>query len=181
MKFSELAELCQTREDCKEHCPLFGECCNGGVGVTCYGGDPIFPPCSELDGNKDAGEWLTEHYLWVSAYEAQADQELRLEILRKQKLEKAAAKRREYQWRNKSELTEIKQCQKAIKEYKGIKSFAEATNAVNSMFRSANLPCPQDTNFSAIDLKIEGLEEKIIILKQTIENNEKIFKLGKSK
>ena len=168
--------------ECKEHCPLFGEFCNGGM--SCHGGVPIEPPCCDFEPDTVLIDKLSRCQDLQTAFEKREDDKLKREEEKKQKNAEIAQKRFAYKMRNLKELREIRVLEKSIIRDKRLislaKCFISATNGVNKMFRESGADCPPDIKPSPkldeMENAIPWQEKKIAELKAIIKQNEIKFK-----
>ena len=171
------------------HCPLLDEFCSGGV--ACYGGEPIYPPCCDFDDETNLQEVCDEWYVSRRRHEEYEEKKERERELKRQKSEERKKKLREYRRRNWSELQQIsllkdkiKAEEKRIRQLGSFKTFANAINITNKMFRDAHQP----NNVADVDItsynnlikereeKIEKYNNQILEIKKKIKEKERELK-----
>lgn len=131
MKLKDLGEDCTL-------CPLLkAELCTGGF--TCYGGQPIEPPCCSMDDETDLDKWVEDAFEQQRKYEEYLCKKEKEERLKKEKAKKAAETRHRMRIYCMEEIVKLKQAKKALKAAQAAErmasSFAFAVNATNEMFR----------------------------------------------
>lgn len=159
--------------------------CDGGV--KCYGGEPIYPPCAEVDDFNDE-EWLK----MKQEDERRTLEREKIQREKEQVLQRRKQQREEYNRRNGAELWDIENHKKIIRAYRkeivrieARRSRCIAINTVNLMFESVgNKNHPENIDLKPIELLIAKIEEKILEqqnmiaeLKTKIKENEKKYKL----
>ncbi len=176
--------------DCKGHCPLYENgFCSGGV--SCYGGDPIYPPCCDFDNNVVLQEVADDFYCARLKHEQYEEEKKRKRAEKEVKKQERKKKLREYKWRNWEDLDKIKVIKLKIKKVKrqideinNTRIFAMSINSVNKLFRQCNngqgLQDVEIQNIdSAINLlnnKIEEYENQISEIRTIIKQKEQKFK-----
>lgn len=124
-------------EDCDE-CPIRDEgICPGGW-TSGAGGDPIEPPCTNWDGNKNVRDYIEEFYASQLEYEEYEDR-LFEEKQKKQRKKEISKRKREYiKGYCISEQIAVKTLKRKIKNYENIEHLADcmatAFNITNEMF-----------------------------------------------
>ncbi|MBP3707111.1 MAG: hypothetical protein J6J36_00680 [Clostridia bacterium] len=161
--------------------------CSGGV--KCYGGNPIYPPCAEIDDFDDE-QWVLDYI--ESEERARKNRAQRQAAEKKKQEEKLHRQqlKKEYEQRNRLPLEHIKQLRNKIKINKKMlvtlerrKCYFESINRVNQLFREGNCFCPDDKDLKLITEQIEDINKlnesynvKIEEIKKYIKEQEKIFK-----
>ena len=170
-------------EDC-ELCPYMIEgMCSGGV--NCFGGNPVYPPCSEYDipNDKDLDELRKELSRSIRLQEEIERKRIKQEKMMREPARKAAATRQEIKWFCDSELEMIQKLKKKISALESIKSFAQslsfAVNATNEMFKNAGHDSPEyETRISPkpeINQEIEQAKRELAFAEQAYEEKRKQF------
>lgn len=124
-------------EDC-ELCPVLkAELCTGGF--TCYGGQPIEPPCCSMDEDTDLDQWVEDALERQRKYEEYLCKKEKEERLKKEKAKKAADTRHRVRIYCMDEIVALKQAKKQLQKAKELErmasSYVFAVNATNEMFR----------------------------------------------
>lgn len=151
--------------DCPDGCPLYKEeICSGGS-MKCYGGEPIEPPCCNIDEEDDLDIWVVNYYEKQRKYKERLE---RQEEKRKLKEHRNEVLRRKRQYTRSfcySESQTIKRIKKQIKSYKSAKSFAQsltsAFNTTNEMFgyEERKIVNPQiDEELNRLELQLKEAE-----------------------
>lgn len=170
-------------ENC-ELCPYMLEAlCPGGI--SCYGGEPVYPPCTESDipDDKDLGELREELSRSIRLQEEREDERIRREKMRKERARKAAATRQEIKWFCHAELEEIQRLKKKINALESIKSFAKAfsfaVNTTNEIFQKAGHTSPEYEKRvnpkPEIDQEIEQVKKELLLAEEAYEQRRKLF------
>lgn len=170
-------------EDC-ELCPYMIEAiCTGGM--NCFGGEPVYPPCTEYDipADKDMNELRNELSRSIQLQEEREQKRIKQEKMRRERARKAAATRQEIKWFCHAELEAVQRLKKKISALESISSFAKslsfAVNATNEMFQKAGHTSPEyETRISPkpeINQEIEQAKRELILAEQTYEQKRKQF------
>lgn len=125
-------------KECCDDCPLLkSEICTGGF--TCYGGEPVEPPCCSFDDDTDFDEWVRDYFDKQRKREAWEDARIQAEKKNKERAKKAADTRRAIRWYCRDEIYALNHARKALKAQKAAEHFAsslaEAINITNGMFQ----------------------------------------------
>lgn len=167
------------KEDC-DGCPLLeNEICPGGF--SCYGGDPIEPPCCCFEDDTDLDEWVSDYFDRQRRYEEAEDKRLQEEKKKKEQAKKAAETRRAMRWYCWTEIQELKRAQKALEVKKAVERFAsslvEAINVTNEIFRYEE----RVTVNSEISAEVQRLEAEVNAAKKAYDSKRKEFYAQKKK
>ena len=125
-------------EESCDNCPILAaEICPGGW--TCYGGEPIEPPCCSFDDDTDLNEWVSRYYDYQNKSMEEYDEKRKREGKKKERAKKAAVTRNALRAYCYKEYYELKQAKKELREQKATEqmaiSIAEAFNFANEIFR----------------------------------------------
>lgn len=162
------------KEECCDECPLLkAEICTGGF--TCYGGQPIEPPCFSFDDDTDLNEWVCKYYEHQKKREEQEEARIRKERKRSERAKKAAETKRALRAYCYQEICALKRAEKALKaqenaEHLG-RSIADAFNFANEIFRYEErfLVDPE------ISKSVNALQEAVSEAKERLERKRKEF------
>ena len=137
MKWKDVKKLIQEFDDCSP-CPLLeDEICPGGT--TCYGDQPIEPPCFSFYDDTDLDEWVKEYFEREKRYEEYQEKLIREKKAKEEKAKKAAETRHAMRLYCMAEIVELKSLKKRLAEYEKAYSLAQslafAINSANEMFR----------------------------------------------
>ena len=163
-------ELVDNDLDCKKHCPLYGEFCNGGM--SCRGDSPIEPPCTSFNDTDILLEKAINYRETRERHEDEyANMIAKKEERRRKNLEQSL-KRRKYNARNYAELSQINDLKKSIKRRKNainfVESYSSAVNITNEMFR--------ENGILKLKSDISEYEKQIDELKEVIRRKEELLK-----
>lgn len=119
-------------------CPVKrAELCSGGF--SCYGGEPIEPPCCGMDEDTDLDAWVDDAIERERRYQKYLEEKAEKERLKKEKAAKAAETKRAMRYYCTTEISALKRAKKALKSYESLErmasSLAQAFNITNEMFR----------------------------------------------
>lgn len=123
-------------EDC-EFCPLkIHDICHGGW--TCYGGEPIEPPCANIDGEEELDE-LIERYYINEKLKCEIEHKMFEKEKQKERINEIKRKKREYMnkycWKEIHDLKILKRELKKIEStIKTMEIFSNAINSTNEIF-----------------------------------------------
>ena len=154
-------------DDC-ELCPLLEEgICPGGW--TCYGGEPIEPPCCSIDEDTDLDQWIADYYESERQYEKYLAEKARKEREKKERAKRAADTRRAMRTYCFSEIYELEQAKKGLKAQEATERMAQslsiAFNITNEMFRYKERFCVNPE-----------ISERTIALRQRVKECEAAYK-----
>ena len=116
-------------EDCAG-CPLSDEC----RGMTCYGGDPIEPPCTSWDPEEEIEDFYDDVQAERLAHEEEIERQWQEEKERKRKNEIKQQRRKESAWHVYAETQKIKSLRKQYESVCYIQGLANAFAMTNEMF-----------------------------------------------
>lgn len=101
-------------------------------GVACYGGEPVLPPCAEMDENTDAEAYVRKTFEYERRMNEQREEKLRLEAEKKEKSRLQSIRTRFINSYCHEEMTKVKELkrlisaiEKNIKDVKCDQIFAE--------------------------------------------------------
>ena len=172
-----------------DYCPLKDEFCSGGV--TCYGAEPIYPPCCDFDDETILQEVSDEWYASRKRHEEYEEKKEKERELKRQKSEERKKKLKAYKRRNMEDLLEIDMLKKKIKREQkridavdNIKIFVNAVNMTNKMFRDAHQPNdvkdidtnPHNEFIKECENRISEYNNRILEIKNKIKEKEKLYK-----
>lgn len=161
------------QESC-DGCPLLEEeICPRGM--TCYGGEPVEPPCTCFDDDTDLNQWVIDYYKRLNYYEELEDARIKEERKRKERAKKAADTRRKMQWYCWNEIHELKQAKQELKAQLNLENFvktvAEAVNFANATFH-----CEERLTVKPqVSEKVKLLQERVDEAKAAFDAKRKQF------
>lgn len=125
-------------EECCDNCPLLkSEICPGGY--TCYGGQPIEPPCCSFNDDTDLIEWVEEYFEMQRRREDREEERIKAEREKKERAKKAADTRRALKNYCRDELYILNkkkaELQAQLNAEMLARSWAESFNFANELFR----------------------------------------------
>lgn len=161
--------------DC-DVCPIKKNGLCNGTGVACYGGEPVYAPCSEFEDNLDVDKYIEEELGRIRKYNEQREKLAKEKQAKKEKADKTAKIRKEADMYCSVEIAKIKKLKKQIKAmqdaYDAIKIRASAYNSVNKMFGYSEQYAEK---MPEIESKINAMNTELEELQKTYKAKRKAF------
>ena len=156
------------QEECCDDCPLLkAEICAGGF--TCYGDQPIEPPCCSFDDDTDLYEWVRNYYDYQRRLEKQEDERIRKEKARKERAKKAAETKKALRSYCRDEIYALKRAENALKAQESAEHFAKS---VAEAFNFANVVFGYEERYEVkpeLSDSIKRLQEEVRIARENYE------------
>lgn len=155
-------DFCDQGLECDD-CPLKQEdLCPGGWTAS-PGGTPIEPPCCSFDDDTDLEEWVNSAIDLQFRMEKAENKRLQQKSKRQEAAKKAAETRRAVRWYCRSEISNLTRAKNNLiafqKSIDFARTFAEAFNTTNEMFRYPERMKEKPENAKAIAQLKEAVEE----------------------